>query len=559
MLDALKGLTGGNKAAQKQADEFQTLIAAAREERSALNTMLTQITMRSSRLSQIGKTLGEVDEKAAAAAGRLTDVDTRVAGLEDRLRTFGEIDKRIESLLLGTAREAQQSAEKLIAPDSDIQKHRQSIQQLSSHALEAQASIEALKREQTTLQDFRKQLRQSQQDIETTLKQAAAVKGELDQVRGTAGQLAQDYARLRETSREVREDSAATADTVKDLEKKLGPLMQLQELSKTTEEKLSGLNALAEHVSQKAKALEGQKHTVERAVLEANRLNEMVWSMDVQINKLHEALKDAHKSEETVGRIEALVQQANVTVEAITKARDDLARQSVRFEKDGRTLMDGLRASLDRVSLEKKDIDALETRLRALQGTAAEAEARMEALAVKERSLSQLHQKVDVLNKDFQGLTTHADELSRKQASLESLHERLGQVEDLAKRTAQQHDALLRGRQDLDALRQQIQDFHKSYADMTPAPRQAVRRPHGAREFQRADDSVHGAHPGARRDAQRHQRETRPGGRGRPADVAPRRDLEPPRRPDHAGLLAPPVRRQTGDPRRCAAHACGRR
>jgi hypothetical protein len=57
MLDALKSLTGGSKAAQKQADEFQTLIAAAKEERGALNTMLTQITMRSSRLSQIGKSL----------------------------------------------------------------------------------------------------------------------------------------------------------------------------------------------------------------------------------------------------------------------------------------------------------------------------------------------------------------------------------------------------------------------------------------------------------------------------------------------------------------------
>ena len=82
MLDALKGLTGGRS--QKQVEEFQTLIAAAREERSALNTMLTQITMRSSRLSQIGKTLGEVDDKTAATSGRLVEVDKRVAGLEDR-------------------------------------------------------------------------------------------------------------------------------------------------------------------------------------------------------------------------------------------------------------------------------------------------------------------------------------------------------------------------------------------------------------------------------------------------------------------------------------------
>ena len=78
---------------------------------------------------------------------------------------------------------------------------------------------------------------------------------------------------------------------MKEVEKKLGPLMQLQELSKTTEEKLTSLNALAEHVNQKAKALETQKHTIDRASVEANRLNEMIWNMDVQIGKLNEGMK----------------------------------------------------------------------------------------------------------------------------------------------------------------------------------------------------------------------------------------------------------------------------
>ena len=64
-------------------------------------------------------------------------------------------------------------------------------------------------------------------------------------MRSNAGQLAQDYAKLREVSRSAREDSAAATEAVKEVEKKLGPLMQLQELSKTTDEKLTSLNALA--------------------------------------------------------------------------------------------------------------------------------------------------------------------------------------------------------------------------------------------------------------------------------------------------------------------------
>lgn len=80
MLDALKGLTGGGKA-QKQAEDFQTLIATAKEERSALNAMLAQIALRSSRLTQVGKTLEQIDQKAIATSGKVADVDKRVAGL----------------------------------------------------------------------------------------------------------------------------------------------------------------------------------------------------------------------------------------------------------------------------------------------------------------------------------------------------------------------------------------------------------------------------------------------------------------------------------------------
>ena len=116
--------------------------------------------------------------------------------------------------------------------------------------------------------------------------------------------------------------------------------------------------------------------------------------------------------------------------------------------------------------MEKKGFESLDTRLRTLQGSVHEAEARMEALGAKARSLSQLHQTVDTLGKDPQGLSTQADELAQKQAGLETLHERLGQVEELANRTAREHDALKQGRPELDALRQQFQEIHKSYADM---------------------------------------------------------------------------------------------
>ena len=53
-------------------------------------------------------------------------------------------------------------------------------------------------------------------------------------------------------------------------------MAEIHELSKSTETRMATLNSLAERVLQKVKLLENQKHTVEHAVVEANRLNELV-------------------------------------------------------------------------------------------------------------------------------------------------------------------------------------------------------------------------------------------------------------------------------------------
>ena len=103
--------------------------------------------------------------------------------------------------------------------------------------------------------------------------------------------MSQEHGKLKEGLRETREDANTTTDAVKDVEKKLIPLATLNELSISTEERLAALNALAEHVSQKIRVLDNQKHTVEHAVVESSRLNEMVWNMDVQIAKLNEGAR----------------------------------------------------------------------------------------------------------------------------------------------------------------------------------------------------------------------------------------------------------------------------
>ena len=327
MLDALKKLGGGSSAmpAREQAEELQALIGTAREERGALSTMLTQIELQGSKLSQVGKSLQQVHEQAAGTTTRLDELTTRLGAIDGKAQGFEQIDTRIQALLDAVG-QAEQTAEKLIAPDGELKQHRHAVQQLSSQALQTHANLDALKKEQSTLDQLREQLRKAQAEVHGAEDHTAKLKGDFDRLRSLAAQLSQEHGKLKEGLRETREDANTTTEAVKDVEKKLVPLATLNELSKSTEERLAALNALAEHVSQKIRVLDNQKHTVEHAVVESNRFNEMVWNMDVQIAKLNEGARQAAQTDEIVQRIEQVAQESGAQLESALKSRADFAQ-----------------------------------------------------------------------------------------------------------------------------------------------------------------------------------------------------------------------------------------
>src|SRR5690349_2450745 len=353
MLDAFKNITGNKgKLVQQQSDELEQLIATAREERSAISAMLTSLSTRSAKLTPLGKSLEQVSEKASSVTAMLDEITRRLTALDERTRELEEIDGRIEALK-ASAKEAEQTTQKALGPDGELQKHREAVQHLSSQALQTQATLETLKKERGALEELRGQLQKSDGDVKAAVGQAATLKSDLEQIRSISTTLTQDYAKIRDTARAAREDTNSAMATVKEVEKKLGPLAQLHELSQSTEERLTSLNALAEHVGLKAKALESQQHAVEHAVVQANRVNEMVWSMDVQIGKLNEGLKQAAKAEEAIARIEKLTQESGAQLEAAAKTREEAERQTAKLTKETAGLLDSVRTQVETLAVRK--------------------------------------------------------------------------------------------------------------------------------------------------------------------------------------------------------------
>jgi chromosome segregation ATPase len=127
------------------------------------------------------------------------------------------------------------------------------------------------------------------------------------------------------------------------------------------------INALADAVSQ-------AEHTVEHAVVEANRLNEMVWAMEVQINKLNEGGRQATRTEELIDRVDKLAREVGGQLDSGLKAKDAFASDLARLEKDRAALTDFVRGYTDTLALERKEFEAFGQRVKVLQAAVGEAE-----------------------------------------------------------------------------------------------------------------------------------------------------------------------------------------
>jgi chromosome segregation ATPase len=462
MLDAFK--KGQSKPAQQQALDLEKVIATSREERAALSTMLTQIQLQSSKLAAAGKALQDVEQLVTNASTRIDQVSDRLKTVETRSAELEAIEGRIRTLV-ETVSKAEDETSALIGPDGRLQHHREAIDALASEAAQARESVEALRGEHAGIRQIRGDVQRSSKDAAAAAKTAATLQDQIDRLASLSSEVSAKLQQMEEGAVEAHKRTTATAEIVRDVETRLGVLPELQEMSRATEERLTSLNALAEHVSQKVKVLENQKHTVERAVVESNRLNEMIWNMEIQIKKLDDAARHAATVEETVDHVEKIARDVASQLESGIRARDAFAREIKQLEQARVTLSDVVRTHLDRIDVERGQLSAFDERVRTLSDRIASLEGNVEALAEREGRVTSIAARVDQLSRDMSNFGDRADAALERQAALDALERSLVQVDNLARTTAARYEAVAASRQHLDRVREEMDAFRTTHTE----------------------------------------------------------------------------------------------
>ena len=93
-------------------------------------------------------------------------------------------------------------------------------------------------------------------------------------------------------------------------------------------------------MSQKAKTLEHQQQIVEHAVVQSNRVSEMVWSMDTQIKTIAAGLSAVvRRADDRADRTPATEAAAKLATASV--ARQEAERDLTTFRGNAKQIMDG--------------------------------------------------------------------------------------------------------------------------------------------------------------------------------------------------------------------------
>jgi chromosome segregation ATPase len=270
-------------------------------------------------------------------------------------------------------------------------------------------------------------------------------------------------ATARQLSVDAQEQIVTAAGTIEKLEQRVAGLSELDLKTRDASAQLQTVNALAEHVASKVKALEHQQQTIEHALVESRKVAEMVWNMEAQIVKLNEGSAITARVEETVGKLEQLQRESTAELQEALSTRQKLTDTFDAQRRDAMELVQFVQRHVDHLAVNKNEIDTLSERVVVAQSALAGVEQRLHHVSTIDAGVSGLGEKVEQLSTRFSQLMAEAQALEHKQGMLSPLEQRLDAADAAAKSIGYQIDGLAERRAELETLSARFAEFDAIY------------------------------------------------------------------------------------------------
>ena len=448
----------GDGASDAGSGEAIDLLTSVQNERERIAALVTTLNGCTTAIPQLQGLLDAANGRVVSLTERLADFTTRIEALGGATTSIEALERRL-SIFEDGLEEAEKRATHTAQRLAGIDEQRQSLEQLASLATGTLAKIDAVRRDSAEVAKLEEQLPVVRDSYQQIFSQQTALAGEMEQLRSTTTALIDNTATTRQLSQEARDTVESAAATIDELRRKVEGLSELDLKTRDTSAQLQTLNALAEHVTSKFKALEHQHQTIEHALVESRRVAEMVWNMDAQIVKLNEGSAMTVRVEETVARLERLHRDSAAELQEALSIRQKLTDTFDTQRRDATELVQVVQRHVDHLAVNKNELDTLSERVTTAQSALAGVEHRLDHVSTIDASVQGLSEKVEKISTRFSQLTAEAQVLDDKQATLSTLEQRLDQADATAKRIGWQIDSLGERRKELDILSARFAEF----------------------------------------------------------------------------------------------------
>jgi chromosome segregation ATPase len=418
--------------------------AIADEVNSGLETLRTSAAQLAHDYAALRDASSEAQAQAAAAAAAAAEaagsLREKVAAI-DRLHELGRsTDEKVRQLVT-LADQADRRTSFLLDQQPLVERALQQfplVQDLAGTTAELARSVAALQQQQPHIDEavqrvarlgdvaeriegLRLQAEAVGDGLADSKAVAADVSAAVGTVRAMAAQLAQEYAGLRDVSRQARDEAAAATaaatEAAASVREKLAAMEMLNHLGRATDEKLRGLKTIAEQVDQKAGELQVQQPLVDRALAQAAQVRELSEAADALTRSVAALREQQPRVEEALSRaaqVEAMALTLQRLTEQIDAAHAGIA-DTTGLAADVQTEVNGIRIAATQLAT---DFGGLRESAR---HSAEQARAAAEGvLAVRQKlgeveAIAALRRTVD---EQFAQLTALADDGSRMLAAL---------------------------------------------------------------------------------------------------------------------------------------------
>lgn len=410
-------------------EELKGLLEDMRRERSAFEAAL----VRAADVVRVAEGLGDSVAQAQKSSEQMTGRLAALDGVSERLRS---LQSELDALAAGGRETRDQMGEtgRLVqAARSEVdalQPRLQEVIALKGDLAGILVLTTRIREQEGRLHDAMASVekdRERQEQIGKGVTDAASrlgeVQGRLDRITPAVDGLAARVETFTQTAAELR---------------------QLTTEAPNLKRELGTLRTLAEFVSQKVAALEGQRDAVERATRRADGLTELMAQVDRQYAEQQVNAKFLAQLEERVHGLKELHETLSEQTEEIRRSQHEIEAQGraqqEAFESAGAAVQDALSG----FAFERDGLAAMNQRVQDLRQAVASVEQRLPALDAATAGLTDVESTAQRLGARVAALQEQVAQLEAAAAALGPVREEIGRAESQARELAHRTESVSR-------------------------------------------------------------------------------------------------------------------